>query len=101
MRYHSEFFWRHSWDISVCQPVSQSLIYLPIGHFWGSTSETSGLVFSENTTREPGTDDNHSVNVDQSNKTKDNENKENSEEKYRAVQKDKFSFKEKSTRRFP
>ena len=44
MRYHSEFFWRHSWDISVCQPVSQSLIYLPIGHFWGSTSETSGLV---------------------------------------------------------
>ena len=28
----------------VCQSVSQSLISLPIGHFWGSTSETSGLV---------------------------------------------------------
>ena len=31
----------------VCQSVSQSLISLPIGHFWGSTSETSGLVVSE------------------------------------------------------
>merc|ERR1711954_110235 len=28
----------------VCQSVSQSLISLPIGHLWGSTSETSGLV---------------------------------------------------------
>ena len=28
----------------VCQSVSQSLISLPIGNFWGSTSETSGLV---------------------------------------------------------
>ena len=28
----------------VCQSVSQSLISLPICHFWGSTSETSGLV---------------------------------------------------------
>ena len=31
----------------VCPSVSQSLISLPIGHFWGSTSETSGLVFLE------------------------------------------------------
>ena len=29
----------------VCQFVSQSLISLLIGHLWGSTSETSGLVF--------------------------------------------------------
>ena len=28
----------------VCQSVSQSLISLPIGNLWGSTSETSGLV---------------------------------------------------------
>ena len=28
----------------VCQSVCQSLISLPIGHLWGSTSETSGLV---------------------------------------------------------
>ena len=27
-----------------CLSVFQSLISLPIGHFWGSTSETSGLV---------------------------------------------------------
>ena len=29
----------------VCQSVCQSLISLPTGHLWGSTSETSGLVF--------------------------------------------------------
>ena len=28
-----------------CLSVCQSLISLPIGHFWGSTSETSGLVY--------------------------------------------------------
>ena len=41
MRYHSEIFG----DIlGIFLFVSQSLIYLAIGHFWGSTSETSGLV---------------------------------------------------------
>ena len=29
-----------------CQCVCLSLTYFPIGHFWGSTSETSGLVFT-------------------------------------------------------
>ena len=55
MRYRSEFFWKHSQDISglfpnyslffvylsVCMPV---FIFLPIGRLWGSTSETFGLV---------------------------------------------------------
>ena len=39
----------------VCQSVSQSLISLPIGHFWGSTSETSGLVHVTYALRTPKT----------------------------------------------
>ena len=30
--------------LNVCQSVSQSLTFFTIGYFWGSTSETSGLV---------------------------------------------------------
>ena len=33
----------------VCQFISQSLMSLPIGHFSGSTSETSGLVYIDYT----------------------------------------------------
>ena len=46
-----DIFPGYFWNISrlfeflyVCQSVSPSLISLPICHFWGSTSETSGLV---------------------------------------------------------
>ena len=48
-----DIFPGYFWNISrlfeflyVCQSVSPSLISLPICHFWGSTSETSGLVRS-------------------------------------------------------
>ena len=46
-----DIFPGYFWNISrlfeflyVCQSVSPSLISLPICHFWGSTSETSGLI---------------------------------------------------------
>ena len=38
------YFWTISKLLCIsCMSVSQSLISLPIGYFWGSISETSGL----------------------------------------------------------